>query len=404
MPSPYFSQPNAQAYRYADTGNEILRPGALSASTMRLGSSTGPAYQPGAPNSGFTLPTPVGVGGGSSDRYSMFKQIINPELQTPFAKQLGKLGQNETANALDLGKYTENLLSQSTKNLANLASEQSSIDDIYSGKIAGDLSGIRNRYGAAARQLTDQAVAAGDRARKLNAIGSGFGGSSYYNRDVVGARMGANAALAADLANRERADLGYDQGLRQANLGRRRELGLGVASDALLPLQARDAVTRSELGNLGGLSGLYQGNQYTAVLDNQQPYFPQYAPQSGYQPSNFNYGTQPLHAGRPTGPVLAPGGSGLGGGLQSLPNRSPRPSEPFWTGADWEQAPAPVSPAEAERARLRSFYASPPQGDLGDFNSQFSNQNYDWQNGSYVPHVDQGAYERMTAPSDPYTD
>lgn len=343
-----FKLPNRQNSFYADTGRPILRPGAIGADVPRLGSPTGPVYTPGVAPA--TKTTEVKVTDPNAS-FTVLRKTKNPLLEAANIGALDRLNTDLTSNAKSLEDYSKKLVDLGRVNTANLAQENRTIDDIFNGTVANDLAGIRSRYAAAARRGVDSAIGAADAARKSMAAGNGMGGSSFFGRQAALLRSDASSRLAADLADRERADYGYVEGREGAALGARRRLGLDAASDILLPVQARDSMRNAELARLGQLGALDERNNFYGLDDGQSttPYFPQYAPTPGYYPGSF-----PLN--------------GMGG--DTYVPRDYRPVAPA------PRAPAGLSPAQArfnerERQRLRDFYT--PREVSTDFQAPIGN-------------------------------
>lgn len=351
-PSLTFNQPNRQANFWADTGKSMAAP-----TGQTLGSPSGTSYTPGA---GFTFaPTTPTVAPGAG--YSLLQQTKNPVLGLGQLSYLNKLGETSAANTKDLTDFTSRLKTFQPGQLGAVNQELSNITDVFSGKVGNDLAGIRDRYAQGARLATDNAIAAGNAARKSQAIGSGIGGSSYFGRQAAALQNEAGAKLAADLADRERADFGYVRGLQGSLLGRRDALANSYSGNALLPVQARGQILGSELGSLGQLGAMDLQNNIYGVTDNQsnQPFFPGSAPVSGYLPG---------------GQI---GGSVNGGNFFTQPNvsRSYRPQLPNYpanppAGFRQRQYQQPGSSWDNPNAVLNgdgTFTGSSPNGGFRDF-------------------------------------
>lgn len=292
-----FFQPNVGAQRWANTGT-LIRPAAGAPPTpftpMTIGSPTSPvstAIQK------FN-PAPAPVNSTTSADFNLLRKTKNPLLESANSSLIGRLATTSSANQNELANFTAKLLQNQPGADAALNQETRSIEDVFSGKLAADLAGARDKYATGARQATQQAIADANAARKSASIGSGIGGGSYFNRQAIAAGIAPGAALAADLANRERQDIGAVRDAQGRLIGVRNKIATDAANNLLLPAQARAAMVGQDIQNLHGATSLDQANNFYGLADLNAP-----AP---FNPANY-----------PVGGMNSGGGSVSGGSFLS---------------------------------------------------------------------------------------
>lgn len=222
---------------------------------------------------------------------------------------LGQYGDIQSGASGALNSYIRKYLANTKAAETQTGQETSAIDRFYNGDMANTLAALRAKRAGAINSAADVGVQQALRSVAGNAVAEQGGPSSYERRLAIGATTPIRVNAAVDQANQERSDLDYTTG-NQINLaGARGRLGDTLASRALEPTRAGEAMISGEVGALGPLVSIDQANKFygisqkPGILDRMQ------------QETQFLQGLQSIMKNQyGTASEAAGGWSGMGGG------------------------------------------------------------------------------------------
>lgn len=214
--------------------------------------------------------------------------------------------------------------------------------------------------------------------------------------------LGQEEALNRDLNGQERSDLNYVRDQAGRLIGVRRLQRNAVADDALRPITARNALTETQLRNLGVLGQLDDANNFYSVRDAQaENYRPPRVPYFNRARGDFSMPDYSGYFGGPATPLEAAAGvprnarGGVGTSPQTAarelyfqqtgvyPENDPNFSEQAWRLA--QQNAAVQNPRQPQSYDEATGVTPPPIGWEGTGGQYFQNTQPTWQGFDDLP-------------------
>lgn len=199
------------------------------------------------------------------------------------------------------------------------------VGDIYSGKMAADLEGLRSSAAAARRDATDRAFRVIEAQDKSRAAALGLPGRSSF-RDFTRGRLMRDAEIDAALQNaaQERADYGYLSGLGLSNLTTRQQLADSLTNREAIPATMAAQLRGLPISTLQSLIGMDQANKWYGL----------YKIRNNMERA-ADFDEENIRAIGQLQSIIKGFGPGGGGGIQSNPK--PRGESPGFDNNVWSQ-------------------------------------------------------------------